>query len=36
MFCRIRDFRCVAIRYDRNAVTVLGAVCIAATISYQL
>jgi transposase len=36
MFCRLKDFRRVATRYDRNAVTFLAAVCIAAVISYWL
>jgi transposase len=36
MFCRLRDFRRVATRYDRNAVNFLAAVCIAAAISYWL
>jgi transposase len=36
MFCRLKDFRRVATRYDRNAVNFLAAVCIAATISYWL
>jgi transposase len=35
MFCRLKDFRRVATRYDRNAVTFLAAVCIAATISCE-
>ncbi len=36
MFCRLKDFRCIATRYDRNANNFLAAVCIAATISYWL
>jgi len=36
MFCRLKDFRSVATRYDRNAVTFLGAACIAAAVSYWL
>jgi transposase len=36
MFCRLKDFRRVATRYDRNAVNFLAAVCIAAAISYWL
>jgi transposase len=36
MFCRLKDFRRVATRYDRNAANFLGAVSIAATISYWL
>ena len=31
MFCPLKDCRRVATRYDRNAVNVLAAVCIAAT-----
>jgi transposase len=36
MVCRMKDFRRVATHYDRNAVTFLAAVCIAAVISYWL
>ncbi|MDF2811353.1 MAG: transposase [Microvirga sp.] len=36
MFCRLKDFRRVATRYDRLATNFLSAVCIAATISYWL
>lgn len=36
MFCRIKEFRRVGTRYDRNAVNFLAAVCIAATVSYWL
>ena len=36
MFCRLKDFRRVATGYDRNAVTFLAAVCIAAAVSYWL
>ena len=36
MFCRLKDFRRVATRYDRNAATFLAAVCIAVAISYWL
>ncbi len=36
MFCRLKDFRRVATRYDRNAPNFLAAVCIAATVSYWL
>ena len=31
MFCRLKDFRRVATRYDRNAANFLAAVCLAAT-----
>ena len=36
MFCRLKDFRRVATRYDRLAVNFTAAVYIAATISYWL
>jgi transposase len=36
MFCRLKDFRRIATRYDRNAINFLAAVCIAATVSYWL
>lgn len=36
MFCRLKDFRRVATRYDRNAANFLAAVCIAAAVSYWL
>ena len=36
MFCRLKDFRRVATRYDRNATNFLAAVCIAAVVSYWL
>jgi hypothetical protein len=36
MVRRLKDFRRVATRYDRNAVTVLAAVCFAAVISCWL
>lgn len=36
MFGRLKDFRRVATRYDRNAANFLAAVCIAATVSYWL
>ena len=36
MFCRLKDFRRVATRYDRLAANYLAAVCIAATVSYWL
>ncbi|NUJ79115.1 IS5 family transposase [Methylocystis sp. FS] len=36
MFCRLKDFRRIATRYDRSATNFLAAVCIAATISYWL
>ena len=34
MFCRLKDFRRIATRYDRNAVNFLAALCIAAIVSY--
>ena len=36
MFCRLKDFRRVATRYDRLATNYLAAVCFAATVSYWL
>jgi transposase len=36
MFCRLKDFRRVATRYDRSATNFLAAVCVAATVSYWL
>ena len=35
-FCRLKDFRRIATRYDRLAANFLAAVCLAATISYWL
>ncbi len=36
MFCRLKDFRRIATRYDRLAVNFLAAICIAATVCYWL
>ncbi|MBI5111346.1 MAG: IS5 family transposase [Rhodovulum sp.] len=36
MFCRLKDFRRIATRYDRLAVNFLAAVHIAATVCYRL
>ena len=36
MFCRLKDFRRIATRYDRLASNFLAAVCIAAVVSYWL
>ncbi|SEH67193.1 IS5/IS1182 family transposase, partial [Magnetospirillum fulvum] len=36
MFCRLKDFRRIATRYDRLAKNFMAAVCIAATVSYWL
>jgi transposase len=36
MFCRLKDFRRIATRYDRKATNFLAAVCIAAAICYWL
>ena len=36
MFCRLKDFRRVATRYNRNAANFLAALCIAAAVSYWL
>jgi transposase len=35
-FCRMKDFRRVATRYDRKAVNYLAAVCLAAIVCYWL
>ena len=36
MFCRLKDFRRVATRYDRNATHFLAGVFITATVCYWL
>ena len=36
MFCRLKDFRRIATRYDRLATNYLAAVCLAAAVSYWL
>ena len=36
MFCRLKDFRRIATRYDRLATNFLAAICLAATVSYWL
>jgi hypothetical protein len=36
MFCRLKDFRCVATRYDKLAHTFLSAVHLAAAIAFWL
>ena len=36
MFCRLKDFRRIATRYDGLAMNFLAAVCIAAIVSYWL
>jgi transposase len=36
MFCRLKDFRRIATRYDRDAVNFLAALSIAATVCYWL
>lgn len=36
MFCRIKDFRRIATRYDRKAENFLAAVQIAATVAFWL
>src|SRR5215204_2285015 len=35
-FCRLKDFRRIATRYDRLATNYLAAVCLAAAVSYWL
>ena len=36
MFGRLKEFRRIATRYDRNARNVLAALCVAAAVSYRL
>ena len=36
MFGRLKEWRRIATRYDRNATNYLAALCLAATISYWL
>ncbi|WMT85263.1 transposase [Pelagibacterium sp. 26DY04] len=36
MFCRLKDFRRIATRYDKRADTFLSAVFVAATIIWRL
>lgn len=36
MFCRLKDFRRIATRYDKLAQNFLSAVCLAAVIAYWL
>jgi transposase len=36
MFCRLKDFRRVATRYDRAASNFLAAVCVVVSVSYWL
>jgi transposase len=36
MFCRLKDFRRIATRYDRNAANFLAAICLAAAVSFWL
>ena len=35
-FCRLKDFRRIATRYDRCAHTFFSAICIAATIIFRI
>jgi transposase len=36
MFSHLKDWRCIATRYDRCAHTFLAAICIAATLTFYL
>jgi len=36
MFGRLRDFRRIATRYDKNAVNFMAALCLAALICYWM
>ena len=35
-FCRLKDFRRVAMRYDRRADTFMATICLAAIVAYWL
>lgn len=34
MFCRLKDFRRIATRYDKRADTFLSAICLAAAVAW--
>jgi len=36
MFCRLKDVRCIATRYDKLAANFLSAIYLAAAVSYWL
>ena len=36
MFCRLKDFRRIATRYDKLARNFLSAVCLAAAVAFRL
>ena len=36
MFCRLKDFRRIATRYDKLARNFLAAICLVATVCYWL
>ncbi|HJO97202.1 MAG TPA: IS5/IS1182 family transposase, partial [Rhodospirillales bacterium] len=36
MFGRLKDFRRIATRYDKNAVNFMAALCLAALICYWI
>lgn len=36
MFCRLKDFRRIATRYDKRADTFLAAICLAASITWWI
>ena len=36
MFCRLKDYRRIATRYDKKAISLASAVYLAATLSYWL
>ena len=36
MFCRLKDYRRIATRYDKNAINFASAVYLAAALSYWL
>jgi hypothetical protein len=36
MFCRLKDYRRIATRYDKLATNFLGAICLAAAVTWWL
>ena len=36
MFCRFKDWRRIATRFDRNLKNFMGAICIAAAVAFWL
>ena len=36
MFGRLKDYRCIAMRYDKNAENFMAALCLAAPTCYWI